>query len=322
MALFILFLVGCGKQGIPSTSPLPESTNMLLPPTSTPVPSPTASPIPLLSGSGGGVIAYVSMRNSDWQIYLINADGSGQRRVTVNVRGGYEPNWSQDGTKIIFQYSGLWIADIATGEISRLPLKAGSADLPKPYLVKPSWSPDGKWIAFLNESGTQGDIYLIRSDGIDLRRLTDSSDISRDGNLVWSPDGKQLAYSAHRDGNIEIYVMNADGSNQQRLTNTSVNELFPSLSPDGKKIVYSVVDFFTFNAQIRLMNVDGSGDIILADEGSVNEDAVWADDGQYIVFQSNRDGNYEVYIMQADGSDQRRLTQNSGWDGWPGWGIK
>ncbi len=76
------------------------------------------------------------------------------------------------------------------------------------WRVKPAWSPDGEWIAFNNENGTLGDIYLIKPDGTDLRRLTSTADISRDGNLVWSPDSKAIAFSADRDGNIEIYILN------------------------------------------------------------------------------------------------------------------
>jgi hypothetical protein len=75
-------------------------------------------------------------------------------------------------------------------------------------------------------------------------------------------------------------------------------------------------------AQVHVMNADGTGDTVLTSLGDVNEDPCWSPDGAQIVFQSTRDGNFEVYIMNADGSDQRRVTNHYSWDGWPSWGRR
>jgi WD40 repeat protein len=251
----LVFLVACSpvvqsseltaSPPTPTPTSLPSQTNIPLP-TQAQVSTSTPTAPPTLSGSGGGVIAFASLENNEWQIYILNADGSGKQQVTIGIRGGYEPNWSPDGTKIIFQYGGFRIADIITGEIVRIPLSVDGNQLPNEYLVKPAWCPDGEWIAFLNENGTRGDIYLIRPDGIELRRLTESNDISRDGNLVWSPDGKQLAYSAYRDNRIEIFVMDVESAiqgkiNSQQLTNSlpAVRNLVTSWSPDGSRLAFS-----------------------------------------------------------------------------------
>jgi Tol biopolymer transport system component len=153
LLLPVLFLLSACQPAIPVATPTNTPTPTSIPsPTQMAASTSTVAPIPTLSGSGGGVIAYAALEGNDWQIYIVNADGSGKMRVSVGVRGGYEPNWSPDGTKIIFQYNGLYIADIASGEISPIPLGVKSNNLPNEYLVKPSWSPDGEWIAFLNES--------------------------------------------------------------------------------------------------------------------------------------------------------------------------
>ncbi len=318
----------------PTQAPAPTSTVTLTPtqtlaPTSTSTPLPT--PFPTLTGSGGGVIAFASRESSDWQIYMINADGSGKLRVTVGIKGGYEPNWSPDGNRIIFQYSGLKIADIAAGGISRIPLSVVSNNLPNEYLVKPAWSPDGEWIAFLNENGTRGDIYLIRPDGTGMVRLTDSNDISRDGNLVWSPDGKQLAYSAYRTGNIEIYVMDVEvalqgGAASQQMTDSlpPVRNLVTSWSPDGSRLAFS--SDRDGNTELYLMNVDGSNIVRLTNNPASDTEPDWSPDGKLIAFSSNRDGNVEIYVLDvemaiqnADDASVRRLTNHPGDDMGPVW---
>jgi len=307
-------------------TPAPTSTAV---PTSTPAPSP--APIPSLSASGGGVIAFASREGSEPQVYVMNADGSGRAQVTGGTKGGYEPGWSPDGTKIVFQYSGLQVADLATGGIVRLPLTGKSKDLPNEYLVKPAWSPDGRWIAFINESGTRGDIYLVRPDGTDMRRLTDTDDVSRDGDLVWSPDGKQLAYSAYRTGNIEIYVLDVDGALQGGAASAQLTDTLPpdrnlvtSWSPDGKRLAFS--SDRDGNAEIYLMNVDGSDVVRLTKDPASDTEADWSPDGRLIAFTSDRDGNRDVYVLDVgeaikdpDNASGTRLTDQPGDDVGPAW---
>lgn len=313
--------------------------NTVVPPTLTSAPATatipqitlTPPPAPSVTGSFTGVIAFASMEKNEWQIYTMNADGSDQKLVTFGTKGGYEPTWSSDGTRIVFQYNGLKIADLATGKILRIPLDALSDLLPNEYLVKPSWSPDGEWIAFLNESGMLGDIYLVRPDGTDLKRLTESNDISRDGNLVWSPDGKKLAYSASRDGNIEVYVLDIEETLQgkassKQLTDTAppIRNLVTSWSPDGSRIAFSSDQ--VNNSEIYLMNPDGSDVVRLTYNPASDVEAAWSPDNSRIAFSSNRDGNFEIYILDVaealqnpDNGSVKRLTNHKDDDVGPVW---
>ena len=90
-----------------------------------------------------------------------------------------------------------------------------------------------------NDTDIESDIYMIKLDGSEQRRLTNSPGF--DGFSAWSPDGRRIAFASDRNsGNWELYVMASDGTKQRRLTNTPVDEGAPVWSPDGKKIAYLV----------------------------------------------------------------------------------
>jgi Tol biopolymer transport system component len=350
LALSLLFLfTGCGKASpavpsllssatyVPPTEIYVPPSTTHLPPTqeATSIPSATITLTPTLFptlSASGGVIAFASLQNSSVHVYLINADGSQQTRLTNNVSGGVEPSWSPDGTKIVFQYNGLWIADIATGEISSIHI---TTTLENRYIVQPSWSPDGEWIAFINENGTVGDIYLIRPDGTGLGRLTYSNDVSRDGNLVWSPDGEEIVFSADRQGNIEIYILDvaealngSAGGNQRQLTGngneSGMRNFVSSWSPDGSRIAFT--SNRDGNSEIYLMNPDGSDVVRLTDNPASDKEPAWSPDGSMIAFSSDRNGSFDIFVMGVAGTLQgtgstwvRRLTTSPGDDVGPAW---
>ena len=183
----------------------------------------------------------------------------------------------------------------------------------------PSWSPDGRQIAFSSSRDDNVDIYVMAADGSDVRQLTDDS--RRDESPVWSPDGQRITFSSsNRDGrDADIYVMAADGSDVRQLTDDSRRDESPVWSPDGQRITFSSSnrdgDF-----DIYVMAADGSNPHPLTNHSAVDRSPVWSPDDRHIAFSSDRDGgDSDIYVMAADGSDVRRLTNHSARDGSPVW---
>jgi Tol biopolymer transport system component len=177
-----------------------------------------------------------------------------------------------------------------------------------------SWSPNGKQVAFEKEVEPGNvEVFVMNADGTDVRRLTDSPgpDVWPD----WFPDGRRIAFTSFRSGPPNIYAMNADGSGVEALTNeTDTGSLQPSVSSTGQRIVFQRSKEFEPPA-IWVMNADGSGqEPVTEPAGYVNVDPQFSPDGRRIVFASNRLGGFEIFLMNADGSNQVALTGSPGAD--------
>ena len=176
-------------------------------------------------------------------------------------------------------------------------------------------------IAFSSNREGNYEIYVMDINGKNPRRLTKNR--HADLHPSWSPDGKRLVFSSKRDGGItyEIYVMDADGSNPQRLTNNGHNDYSPSWSPDGERIVFVSV------GEIYVMDTDGGNQQKLSQDDRKDNSPSWSPDGKRIAFTSEREGHFindtgmtsEIYVMDADGGNEHRLTVNRRYDWQPVW---
>lgn len=176
----------------------------------------------------------------------------------------------------------------------------------------PSLSPDGTKIAFMSNRDGAGDIYVMDADGSNVVRLTRAPAI--DASPVWTPDGTRIVFDTGRDGNREIYVMNADGSDQRRLTFNPSSDVGPvSFSPDGTQLAFArnkaETGAASFLYDVFVMKADGSGVRQLTTDPEFDAEPAWSPDGSRILFISARDGNFDLYAINPDGTGEVNLTR-------------
>lgn len=173
-------------------------------------------------------------------------------------------------------------------------------------------------IVFVSTQDDNSEIYSMNPNGTSEERLTNNS--SDDSAPKWSLDGTRIVFQSRRDGNDEIYIMNADGSGQTRLTFDPGRDAVPDWSPDGNKIVFA--RGISYPSEIWTMDVSGANQTLLTDGSLFGEtEPSWSPDGLRIAFSASPvdGGTWELYVMNADGTNPTRLTNNGETDSYPVW---
>jgi TolB protein len=246
-------------------------------------------------------IAFASDRDGAWEIWLMDWDGSNQRRITSHRGLSILPSWSPDNERMVYTSfmggaSEMYIINRRGG--GRIRVQTGLN-----LNTSATFSPTGNDIAFVGSVAGNPDIYVIRDDGKNLRRLTSAYSI--ESTPEWSPNGRQISFTSGRSGTPQIYVMDAEGSNVRRISFDGSWNDDATWSPDGDRIAFTSRVNGRF--QIRIYTNSTGESRVVAGEGS-NEQPSWSPDGQWIAFQSNRSGRWQVYRMRVDGTDLLQLT--------------
>lgn len=259
-------------------------------------------------------------------VYLIDSDGSGERRLTFSKAGEFSrtPSVSPDGQRVVFQGKrepggeGLFVLTCADDHLTRVT----PAGIARPG--GPTWSPDGRQIAFDQE----GAIFIINADGSGVRKIAGLPNPS--SGPSWAPDGTRIAFTAMGDVTWEIFEVELRSGRVRQLTpalDANTASQAPAWSPDGKRIALDrVVDG---NFDIYVMDADGTNIVRLTTDAAVDARPAWSPDGKSIVFHSTRarpaggaadDRSFlDIYTMRPDGTGLERLTANQYVDSHPDW---
>jgi hypothetical protein len=354
LALSILLVLVTGCAGLPGTPPPPEvvPTSTLAPPTPTSVPSatptdmPTVTPVPPTSTPAATPTStlaptatpaplpptpippprlegrFVFQVGSGGDIYVVNADGTGLRRLTQ----GMDPSWSPDGSQVVFvRWTEPWgiYAINADGSNERLLFSSSAAR-------SPVFSPDGRDIAFFFSKEGWHPAWRIWIDGFGWYYIERGYpqtewhlgvvDVASGAlhepycdrlsySPTWTADGQHLVY----DGEQGLMISEAKGANNVPFTDNS-HDYFPVMSPDGSQIAFQQWQhdhweiFATGADSVGRWPLTSSSPLL--DRRPNNVSPAWSPDGGQIAYLSDRSGQWEFYVMDADGSSQRQILHD------------
>jgi len=264
-------------------------------------------------------ITFRTNRHGNYEIYTMNDDGSNQTRVTNTTVNHMGYLWAPNGQKIavVPEQDGTNWWDILVMNpdgSNRLNLT-----LDVKFSLHFGWSADSSKIAFESDRDGPFALWTVNADGSSMTRLINTFGAER--SPAWAPNGQKIAYLSYLNSvnnKPDIWLINPDGSSALNLTQTAATEGPPVWSPDGTKILFGRRSSTSVPFDIYVMNPDGTGVTFLATGGTVT-DYRWSPDGTKIAFISTRDGNLEIYVMNANGSNQVRLTNHSALDIGPAW---
>lgn len=347
MVTALIFLLGCGlfapasspapdllatlQASTPSSSSSPVTTESITTPVfDLPSPNSTSASgqasvrFPSASDGLTGHIVFtcqlLKVQAMD-QICIMNADGSGMRRLTTedNLRHFY-PSLAPDGQRVL--YAGFREQNVY--EIYSLNLNDGSVDQltnRMGVLSAPEVSPDGNSITFAKGNPNNGQFQVMVMD----RDGENASNIPQifGWDPTWSPDGKQILYASGPDGGVQLFVINRNGNGLHQVSNLPAIRGRSDWSSDGQWIVtYSGP---AWHREVYMMNADGSNARQLTPSGGNSQGPSFSPDNKWVAFTAYFDkygDNHgcEIYVIRIDGSDLRRLTNNDYCDYQPRWG--
>jgi Tol biopolymer transport system component len=254
------------------------------------------------------------------QVCIINADGTGFRRLTTDdAFQYYYPSLSPDGKSVVYaafrqaHFFDIYEMRLASLEAKRLTNKLGN-------LGAPEISPNGKSIIFRNASANtkKNAVWLMDRNGENADKISRFTG----WDPTWSPDGEYVLFVSDMDGVPQLFRSRANGKDMHKVADLIVGGR-GDWSPDGQWIVTYGGD--PGNREVYIISADGLNAHVISPEGGNSQEPSFSPDGQWVAFTAYYDhpgdaNGCEIYIVRTDGSDLRRLTNNDYCDSQPRWG--
>ncbi len=254
-------------------------------------------------------------------LFVMDYDGFGPKRVTSDYKLSLMPSWSPDRRSVVYT-----IYRQNNQEIVWLELGKGNRRIlvsPETLNMTPVVSPNGRLLAYASakDSVKKGNSDIFRMDLSTEKKeqLTDRA--SAELSPTWSPDGRELAFTSDREGRRpQIYIMRADGSNVRRLTREGHYNAAPAWSPRGDWIGY-VCRIPGYGLKLCRISPDGKRRVRITSgpPGEIDDSPSWAPDGRHLVFSSTRGGRSHIYMIHFDGTGLEQLTKGGIHHSSPAW---
>ena len=265
------------------------------------------------NGIAHSKIVFSNNKTGSKELYVVDYDGYGLKRITSDQSIDILPKWSNSGDEIVFttyRYGNpdLYAVSSTTGRRRAVSTEQG-------LNVSASFSPDGEKIVLTRSGGAYPNLFLLDKTGKLLEQLTSGTSIKT--SACFAPNGKEIVFINDSPGYPQMEIMDLDGGNKRMLYTDGIADS-PAWSPRGDKIVFSMRQGRQ-NYDIYIYDLSSANIARLTQNEGTNENPSWSPDGRFVVFSSTRSSKRELYIMALDGSGARKLVTMQGSSSTPSW---
>ena len=249
-----------------------------------------------------GKIVFSSNRAGNWDLVIMDSDGSNQKFITTTESNELFPSVSPDGKEIAYvmpiegNYD-IYVLNLITSESRRITQHEKIDDWP-------AWFDEGNKITFDSDKSGSWAIYMMDPDGGNKTLLVDDPAV-KDTDPHSTPGSPWLVFRSEREDGNQIFAYNPENNEEIQLTRNDLKNAHPALSPNGETVIYNAgTDFW----HLYLISVEGGEENQLTSSEYDDKWGAWSPDGSKIAFQSNRDGKWEIYLLHLESMVQTRLT--------------
>jgi len=254
-----------------------------------------------------GLIAFEQDQGTSSDIFTMTPSGGSLRQLTTWRGADFSPSWSPTGSiAFVSDRSGSFeLYKMTTSGAAQRRLTRSSG-VPK---NNPDWAPDGRRLAFAGGRPRRADMYLVRPPSPRLTIV--SRHHADDAAPAWSPSGTQLVFSSGRGGGRHLFLYTLESRKTIRLTAGAGADLDPAWAPDGRQVAFTRLDA-AGNYDVWTLDIGSHAERRLTSGSAQDRDPTWSPDGSEIAFVTNREvaRDYEIYVMQADGSNPRNVSHD------------
>jgi Tol biopolymer transport system component len=262
----------------------------------------------LLSALGPARIAFMSDRDGNWEVYIMDPDGANLANLTNSPSTDAVPvhRAGQDQLAFVSDRDGSAL-DVFTMDLDGNNL-VNLTQTPDRDEIPISWSPGGDYLAFASNQADATQIFLIQASGQGLLNLSEREQAQTFDD--WSPSADRFILSTVSESGISPVITDLNGEQHQPLTDGTYPAGGGSWSPDGQRIAFMAVPPEVSAIDIFVVDAAGGEPLDLTQSPSNDRFPRWSPDGSQIAFVTDRDGNSEIYVMGADGSGLTNLTNH------------